>query len=176
MIPPFPSSHPVVLITVSYHSQCKQFCTTLKPIPIFLFCCVLKNPTIMLWKSTQLPLNKGQADYPKSSLPICALSILWNFWWVNPKLLHITNVKFWIKMNKMAHIHHKRTKISLFGTDCCAELGNRMLRRMFKPHKLVLSHAINVSSTRLSWAYWQGSASHQTPPVENLICSADSSS
>lgn len=76
MIPPFPSSHPVVLITVSYHSQCKQFCTTLKPIPIFLFCCVLKNPTIMLWKSTQLPLNKGQADYPKSSLPICALSIL----------------------------------------------------------------------------------------------------
>lgn len=44
MLPPFPLSHPVVLITVSYHSQCKQFCTTLKPIPIFLFCCVLKKP------------------------------------------------------------------------------------------------------------------------------------
>lgn len=129
----------------------------------------------MLCESIQLPVIK--ADYPKCILTNSrTCQTPWSFSQVNPKLPHTTNVKFWIKMNKMARFHHKRTKLSLFWTDCCAERGSRMLRMLFKPHKLVLSHAINVSSTQLSRASWQGSASRQTPPAEKSPCSSDRNS
>lgn len=168
-------------IRSSSYSHCCHIARAVRTVLYFkanpnLSCVWNQNSNVLLCKSTPLPGSKGQADNPKSIRPICVFSTLRNLCQVNPKLPQNTKERLQIKMKEMAGFHPGRTKISLFWTDCCTELGNRMLRRMFKPHKLVLPHAINVSSTRLSWAHCQGSASHLTPPAEEFTCSSDRNS
>lgn len=153
MINPFPSSHPVIPTS----SAILEF-----TIPSQSFCSMILTQTRTL-KSPQSPSNPAT---PQIIFSVHLFSIPWNLWQVNPKLPHAAHVKWGIKMKEMAPFHQPNPKISLFWTDCSAELGNRMLPRMFKPPKLLSSQARNVSST---WLHWQGFASHLSHLLENSL-------